>query len=146
MCKLPGATTSSATASGATAIVLAAVLLAILAGALIVAGCGPRPVNVAGTWEGIWIGADPQSRGTFRVVIQQRRKVIKGTIELSLDWLPQARIDGGVEGPRVRWGVLRGGLVVLTFDGSVSGDTAEGTYSFGQAGDGTWTAQRTGRP
>ncbi|MDP2957592.1 MAG: hypothetical protein Q8N53_14295 [Longimicrobiales bacterium] len=114
--------------------------------AVVSSGCGPRPVDVAGTWEGTWTSADHQSRGTFRVEIQQRRKVIKGTIELSLDWLPQARIDGVVEGSRVRWGVLRGGLVVLTFEGSVSGDAAEGTYSFGQAGEGTWTARRTGRP
>ncbi len=125
---------------------LPVLLAAVLAGALAAAGCGPRPADVAGNWEGVWVGADRQSRGTFRVDIQQRRKVIKGTIELSLDWLPQARIDGVVEGPRVRWGVLRGGLVVFAFEGSVSGDAAEGTYSFGQAGEGTWTARRTGRP
>lgn len=118
-------------------------LAVALAGTLATAGCGPRPVDVAGTWEGIWISADRQSRGTFRVDIQQRRKVIKGTIELSLDWLPQARIDGVVEGQRVRWGVLRGGLVVMTFEGSVSGGAAEGRYSFGQAGEGTWNARRT---
>jgi hypothetical protein len=61
---------------------------------------------------------------------------------LSLDWLPKARIEGVVEGQRVRWGVLHGSLVVLSFEGTVNGDTAGGNYSIGSAPRGTWAARR----
>ena len=107
--------------------------------------CGPRAADVAGTWEGSWSSADGDSAGRFRVEIAQRGKVLRGPIELTLDWLPQARVEGVVEGDRVRWGVLRGGLVVLSFEGVVSGDAAQGRYSIAIGGGGTWTARRTRR-
>ncbi len=109
---------------------------------LLTAACGPRPVDVAGVWQGSWVSDDHQSTGTFRVEVTQRGKGISGTIDLSLDWLPQARIAGVVEGQRVRWGVLRGGVVVLTFEGIIDGDTAQGRYTFGAGPQGTWTARR----
>ncbi|MBI3997834.1 MAG: hypothetical protein HY355_02295 [Armatimonadetes bacterium] len=109
------------------------------------ASCGPRAADVAGVWEGTWTSADRQSTGTFRVDVQQRGKTIGGSISLSLDWLPYAQINGVVEGQRVRWGVLREKLVVLTFDGHVNQEMAQGTYAFGSASEGTWTARRVRR-
>lgn len=118
------------------------VLCPVLIAVLLTLGCGPRAANVAGVWEGTWAGAEGRSTGAFRVAIQQRGKAISGTIELSLDWLPQARIEGIVEGQKVRWGVLRERLVVLTFEGRVSRDAAEGTYTIGSTAQGSWTARR----
>lgn len=89
--------------------------------------------------------SDGQSTGRFTVDIRQRGKTISGRIELSLDWLPQAQIDGVVEGQTVRWGVLRERLVVITFEGRVNQDTAEGTYRIGTETRGSWNARRTGR-
>jgi hypothetical protein len=120
-------------------------LILILFLLIAVPACGPRPASVSGVWIGTWVSADGESTGRFRVEVSQRGKAIKGPIELSLDWLPRARIEGVVEGQRVRWGVLRGGLVILTFEGTVSGDTAAGRYSFGQAGEGSWIARRERR-
>lgn len=96
-------------------------------------------------WQGSWISADRESTGAFRVEILQRGQAISGPIDLSLDWLPRARIEGVVEGQKVRWGVLHGGLVVLTFEGTVSADSAEGRYSIGGGATGTWIARRVRR-
>lgn len=119
----------------------------LVLGVLVMAACGPRATDVAGIWEGTWAASDRQSTGTFRVDVTQRGKTITGEIRLSLDWLPQARIEGFVEGAQVRWGVLRGGLVLLTFEGRVTGDAATGTYAIGAgpggaAPGGSWTARR----
>ncbi len=112
---------------------------------LLAAACGPRAADVAGVWQGSWASADQQSAGAFRVEITQRGKAISGTIDLSLDWLPQARIEGVVEGQKVRWGVLHGGVVVLTFEGAIAGDSADGRYTIGAMGQGTWIARRVRR-
>lgn len=120
------------------------VLLPAVCG-LTLAACGRPAANVAGVWEGTWAGADGQSTGRFRVDVRQRGKTISGRIELGLDWLPHAQIDGVVEGQTVRWGVLRERLVVLTFEGRVDQDTAEGTYRIGTETRGSWNARRTAR-
>ena len=116
--------------------------LLILGGLIVLAGCGPRPADVSGTWEGTWAAANGQASGTFRVEVTQRGRSISGPIELSLDWLPSARINGSVEAQRVRWGVLRGGIVVLSFEGEVGGDRAQGRYTIATGGEGTWSAAR----
>ncbi len=119
--------------------------LALALCGLLAAACGPRAADVAGVWQGSWISGDRESTGVFRVDIQQRGQAISGPIDLSLDWLPRARIEGVVEGQKVRWGVLHGGLVVLTFEGTVSGESAEGQYSAGGGPQGTWAARRVRR-
>jgi hypothetical protein len=119
--------------------------LLVLVGLIAMAGCGPRPVDASGTWEGRWTAADGQGSGTFRVEVTQRGRTISGPIELSLDWLPSARITGSVEARRVRWGVLRGGIVVLSFEGEVDGDRAQGRYTIAAGGGGTWSAARIRR-
>ena len=117
----------------------------MLGSLIALAGCGPRPVNVSGVWEGMWTAADGQANGTFRVEVTQRGRALRGPIELSLDWLPAARINGSVDGQRLRWGVLRGGIVVPSFEGEVSGDRAQGRYTIATGGDGTWSAARVRR-
>lgn len=112
---------------------------------LFVAACGTPAANVAGVWEGTWTGTDGQSTGRFKVDVTQRGKTIGGRIELGLDWLPHAAIDGVVEGQTVRWGVLRERLVVITFEGLITQDTAEGTYRIGTETRGSWNARRTAR-
>ncbi|MGQ0568266.1 MAG: hypothetical protein ACT4P5_01855 [Armatimonadota bacterium] len=118
------------------------VLLACLT---LLAGCGPRAVDVAGIWQGTWAPTEGRSVGRFSVEVRQRGKTIEGEIELSVDWLPKSRIVGIVEGRRIRWGVLRGGAVVLTFEGQIDGEVARGTYTIGTTTRGGWTAQRVRR-
>jgi hypothetical protein len=79
------------------------------------------------------------------VDVQQNGKTISGEITLGVDWLAKGRIAGVVEGQKVRWGVLRENLVVLTFEGQVDGDAATGTYTIGGTAQGQWTARRTAR-
>lgn len=120
-------------------------LFAVLLIAPVLTACGPRTVDVAGIWEGTWIAAETQSTGSFRVEIQQRGKSLSGPITLSLEWMPQARIEGVVDGQRVRWGVLRERLVVITFEGRITGNESAGTYTIGPSVRGTWNARRVGR-
>ena len=117
----------------------------ILGVIVFVSGCGPRAVDVAGVWQGTWTGVDGRSTGDFRVDVQQRGKTISGEISLGLDALSKARITGVVEGQKVRWGVLRENLVVLTFEGQVDGDNASGTYTIGATAQGRWNARRAAR-
>ncbi len=115
-------------------------MAACLAVALLV-GCA-RPPHVAGTWYGLWESEDGQSRGTFRVHVTQRGNRISGRIEVSGSWFSEARIDGVVEGSRVRWGVLRGGVALLTFEGTVQGGQSWGVYHGPGGSAGRWTARR----
>ncbi|MFN3285710.1 MAG: hypothetical protein ACK45F_05460 [bacterium] len=112
--------------------------------ALLLAACARAP-DVAGTWEGTWEAADGTSRGAFRVHVTQRGNRISGRIELSGTWFSEARVDGVVEGLRVRWGVLRGGVAVLTFEGTVGDGRSSGVYR-GPAGSGKWAARRVRPP
>lgn len=121
------------------------IVVLILGITVFIAGCGPRAADVAGVWQGTWTGAGGQGSGDFRVDVQQNGKTISGEITLGLDWLAKGRIAGVVEGQKVRWGVLRENLVVLTFEGQVDGDAASGTYTIGATAQGRWNARRAAR-
>jgi hypothetical protein len=111
--------------------------------ALAVLGCA-RSVDVAGVWQGTWESADGASRGAFRVEVAQRGNRISGPITLEGAWVPEARVEGSVEGFQVRWGVVRGGVVVVAFEGTVEDGRASGVYR-GPGGTGRWTARRVAR-
>jgi len=59
--------------------------------------------------------------------------------------VPEARVDGCVEGDRVRWGVVREGLRAPTFEGYAGGDRPEGAYSMITTRVGRWEARRLAR-
>jgi len=117
----------------------------LVVGALGQAGCRDRAADVGGVWDGTWKSADGQSEGSFRVDVTQRGVTLEGPIQLSLEWLPRARIAGTVAGNRVTWGVLQGGVAVLSFEGTITGDTGAGAYAVGSTAGGTWTARRIAR-
>lgn len=112
---------------------------------LVAAACARAP-DVAGTWEGSWQSDDGLARGTFRVQVAQRGNRISGRIELQGTWFSDARVDGVVEGSRVRWGVLRGGVAVLSFEGTVNDGRASSTYRGPGGSAGRWTARRLLQP
>jgi hypothetical protein len=116
-----------------------------LLAALWVVACAPAP-DVAGTWQGRWESDDGAARGTFRVHVTQRGNRISGRIELDGTWPSDARVDGVVEGSRVRWGVLRGGVAVLNFEGTVAGGHSSGTYRGPGGSSGRWEARRVRPP
>jgi hypothetical protein len=111
--------------------------------ALAALGCA-RPADVAGVWHGTWESADGAGRGTFRAEVAQRGNRISGPITLEGAWVSEARVEGSVEGLRVRWGVVRGGVVVVAFEGTVEDGRASGAYR-GPGGTGRWTARRVAR-
>lgn len=118
----------------------AAALVAALA-----AACA-RPPDVAGTWVGTWQGSDGTSAGGFRVQVAQQGNRISGRIVLEGTWFSEARIQGAVEGSRVRWGVLHGGLAVLQFHGTVQDGQASGEYAGPGGARGRWAARRVRAP
>lgn len=101
-----------------------------------------RPPDVAGTWQGRWASEDGASRGTFWVHVDQRGHRISGRISVQGAWFSEARIDGAVEGSRVRWGVLRGGVTLLTFEGTIEDGRAFGVYRTPAGSGGRWAARR----
>ena len=118
----------------------ATALLAALACA-----CAGAP-DVAGTWLGTWQGSDGRSAGGFRVHVAQQGNRISGRIEVEGAWFSEARIDGVVEGSRVRWGVLRGGVAGLQFDGRLQDGQASGVYRVPGGTGGRWSARRVRGP
>jgi hypothetical protein len=120
---------------------------ALVAAAVALAACGPRPADVGGVWVGTWTADNPAAgRGAFRADIQQDGRRLTGRIRLDIDGIPEARVDGGVTGDVVNWGVVRDGLRALTFEGRVRGERAAGTYSVITARAGRWEARRVERP
>ncbi len=113
--------------------------------ATLVCACA-QPPHVAGTWVGRWQGSEGDSAGRFRVHVLQKGNRITGRIVVEGTWFSEARIDGVVEGSRVRWGVLHGGLAVLQFDGTVQGDWASGVYRVPGGAGGRWAARRVRTP
>ncbi len=105
-----------------------------------------RAPEVAGTWVGTWQGSDGASSGSFRVLVTQHGNRISGRIELEGTWFSEARIEGVVEGSRVRWGVLHGRLAVLQFDGALEDGRAAGVYRAPGGTGGRWTARRVRGP
>ncbi|MER3457092.1 MAG: hypothetical protein C4304_09495 [candidate division GAL15 bacterium] len=116
-----------------------------LIAALVLAGCGRAP-DLSGTWVGRWASDDGVSRGTFRVQVSQSGNRISGRIALEGTWFSRARIVGVVEGSHIRWGVLHGGVSVLTFEGRVEEGRSAGTYRGPGGSTGRWTAVRIARP
>lgn len=120
-------------------------LLIVLSSAALLSGCGQRAVDISGVWQGTFASNDGQTKGTFRATLRQEGQKIDGNMEISLDWLPKARIDGTIQGQNVNFGVVRDNLTVLTFQGQFDGDAAKGRYGMGSATEGRWSANRLPR-
>lgn len=78
--------------------------------------------------------------------MSQRGNRIWGRIELEGTYFSEARIEGVVEGSRVRWGVLHGTLAVLQFDGTLEDGRAAGVYRAPGGTGGRWAARRVRGP
>lgn len=95
--------------------------------------------GVSGTWSGQYGGA---YQGTFILDWQQSGANLSGTIKLSSP-AQTLSINGTVEGGAIRFGTV--GSTVITYSGSVSGNSMSGTYkveaSTGSVG-GSWSAAK----
>ena len=91
---------------------------------------------LTGKWSGKYSGA---YTGTFELTWIESSGTLKGTINLSTaGTLP---LNGTVNGSAITFGTV--GSTVITYTGTVSGDTMSGTYAVAGSQNGSWSAHRT---
>ena len=92
--------------------------------------------DLSGDWSGHYSGA---FSGTFTLSWQQTGSKLSGTIDLSTDGNPS--INGTVTGNTIKFGTV--GSTVITYSGTVSGDSMSGTYTVGGSAGGSWNATKS---
>ncbi|HEY5521266.1 MAG TPA: hypothetical protein VIK08_11460 [Candidatus Limnocylindrales bacterium] len=102
--------------------------------------------KVAGPWRGTWRSAKfASTSGTFHVTFQVNGSSFSGTVSVSTQCVSQGTVSGSVVGNKIKFGAVQGNELV-TFDGTVNGDTMGGTYHTGKGcgtDNGTWSASRS---
>jgi len=94
--------------------------------------------SLSGKWAGSYNGA---FTGTFTLNWTQDGSKLTGTIDLSTGG--RTPLNGTVTNGQISFGTV--GSTVITYTGSVSGDTMSGHYQVagGAAGSGSWNAHRS---
>jgi hypothetical protein len=95
---------------------------------------------LAGSWSGSYSGA---FSGTFKLTWTQNGSKLNGTIHLNPGGTEP--INGTVTGSNIQFGTV-GGSQVITYTGTVSGDSMSGTYKVKTANgsaNGSWNAHKT---
>ena len=97
----------------------------------------PATVSVSGTWSGQYSGP---FNGTFTLQWTQSGSDVNGTIQLSSP-ADNLNINGTLSGSAISFGAVG----VVTYSGTVSGNTMSGTYTDVANGQqGTWSANKSG--
>jgi hypothetical protein len=97
----------------------------------------PTGSDLSGTWTGSYSGS---FSGTFTLQWTQDGNKLTGTIDLSTDGTPD--INGSVAGDTIQFGTV--GSSVITYTGTVNGDSMSGSYKVGGAAGGSWNATKSG--
>ncbi len=101
---------------------------------------GGSDSGLSGAWSGTYSGA---FSGTFKLAWHQNGSKLNGVIHLNPGGADT--INGTVSGNSIRFGTV-GGSQVITYTGTVSGDSMSGSYSIktstGSA-KGSWSAHKT---
>jgi hypothetical protein len=92
-------------------------------------------VEVSGTWKGSYNGV---YSGTFTLTWQQTGSTVNGNIDLSS---PQRSF--GINGNLAGSAITFGSVSFVTYSGTVSGNSMQGTYSTPTGGNGNWTANKS---
>lgn len=93
--------------------------------------------SLTGKWSGSYSGA---FTGTFTLDWTQSGAQLAGTIDLSTAGTTQ--LNGLVSGSHITFGTL-GGAAVITYTGTVSGNSMSGSYAVAGGGSGSWSAHRS---
>lgn len=103
----------------------------------------PTALGLGGQWTGTWADTSPDtSSGTFSLTWTQTGNNLAGTITVKgTPCLSGATVTGTINGSAISFGAVSGRITV-TYDGSVSGNKMQGTYSAPTCGDakGNWSA------
>jgi hypothetical protein len=105
----------------------------------------PSALGLAGSWNGTWKDTSPDtSSGTFTVAFVQTSNNLTGTIVVKgTPCLTNGTVTGTLTGGSIRFGAVSG-LVTITYDGTISGGTMQGTYAAPACGQakGNWSATK----
>jgi hypothetical protein len=103
-------------------------------------------LGLGGSWNGTWRDTSPdQSSGTFALTWTQAGLSLSGTIKVSgTPCLTDGTVTGTISGSTISFGAVSG-QVQIKYNGSVSGNAMQGTYSAPTCGDakGNWTATKS---
>jgi hypothetical protein len=91
------------------------------------------------TWDGTWDNPGYGSAGTFHMEVTRTSATMAGSLQVSgADCLSAGHFVADVNGDEVTFGLVSGGIDVITFSGKVRGDHVAGMWEAGP-GCGGWT-------
>jgi hypothetical protein len=103
----------------------------------------PTALGLGGQWSGIWKDTSPDtSSGTFSLSWIQTGNNLAGSITVKgTPCLSGGTVTGTINGSSISFGAVSG-QVKITYDGSISGNKMQGTYSAPTCGNakGDWSA------
>ncbi len=106
----------------------------------------PAPAGLAGQWSGKWQDTSPDTGGgTFALTWTQSGNTLAGSITVhGAPCLTTGTVTGTLNGSAISFGAVSG-QVKITYDGSYSGNTMQGTYSAPGCGNakGNWSATKS---
>jgi hypothetical protein len=101
-----------------------------------------KPADVAGVWA-VQIEIGGGTTGTPTVTLKQAGEKITGTYSSQV--LGERELTGTVKGNAITWEIMAdfdGNKVKVVYAGTVEKDTMKGKVSFGDLGEGTFTAKK----
>jgi hypothetical protein len=101
---------------------------------------GSSDSGLSGTWSGTYSGA---FSGSFKLAWHQNGSKLNGVIHLNPGGT--STINGTVNGSTIEFGTV-GGSQVITYTGTVSGDSMSGSYKIktsGGSANGSWSAHKS---
>jgi hypothetical protein len=120
---------------------IAAVVLTAFPGSVALLRSNPADdANVAGTWD--MTVESPQGTAHPLVVLRQSGSRVTGTYRGRLG---EVSLQGSVRDNRIQFSVtlkFQDQPITVTYTGTVDREAMTGTAQFGDAGSGTWSAQR----
>jgi hypothetical protein len=106
---------------------------------------GQPASGIAGDWDGTYRSTKfDGSHGTFTVTFTVDGSKVAGDVDIDSGCVGHGTIDGTVSGDAITFGVVKG-AENIAFDGQLSGDSLNGSYTTGKGcsnDEGTWSATR----
>ncbi len=122
-----------------TALAMAGLVLLVATG-IRASAAPPSPLDVSGVWD---LTVETQtSTAHTSVTLKQEGEKLTGTYHGRMG---DTRLEGTLKEDNIRFTVtlkFQDASIVVTYEGTVSGDTMKGTARFGDAGTGKWSAKK----
>ena len=109
------------------------------------AEAGPGVGGVSGSWTGSWTSTGPEAaEGSIEVVFEQEDTLLGGEMTVGGSaCVTTGFVSGTVDGTAISFSIVSGGEPKVTVQGTVTGDTASGTFENACGEAGTWEISRS---